>query len=107
MTNMKIEAFPSLSKPVSLTRIKFRNQDREKLDAGSIEMADCLLCAWKSTYIGEKEVTCVVYGKRYAFSVRRSSSGCPRIGNVRRGLVDATNVTGRNTLASEKNLFLP
>lgn len=93
----------------SLTRINPGNQDREKLGAGSIEMADCPLCAWKSTYIGGKEVTCAVYGKRYAFSARRSttSTGCPRIGNVRRGLVDATNVTGRNTPAAEKNLFLP
>lgn len=93
----------------SLTRINPGNQDREKLNAGSIKMGDCPLCAWKSTYIGGKEVTCVMYGKRYAFSARRSSSstGCPRIGNVRRELVDATNVTGRNTPAAKKNLFLP
>lgn len=72
-------------------------------------MADCSLYARKSTCIDEKEVTCVVYEKRYAFNVRRSSSstGYPRIGNVRRGLVDATNVTGKNTPAAEKKLFLP
>lgn len=34
-----------------LTRINPGNQDREKLSAGTIVMADCPLCAWKSTYI--------------------------------------------------------
>lgn len=107
MPNTRV--FPLLSKSTFLPVDPDQSWKSRSRKAGSIEMADCSLYARKSTCIDEKEVTCVVYEKRYAFNVRRSSSstGYPRIGNVRRGLVDATNVTGKNTPAAEKKLFLP
>lgn len=46
-------------------------------------MADCPLYARKSTSIDEKEVTCVA--KTIRIQRLSSSTGYPRIGNVRRG----------------------